>query len=204
MSPELFSPEDFGLVDSRRTEHSDCYALGMVIYEVLSGRVPFSHCEGYTVMLKVGKGERPLRPEGAEGILFTDGIWTILERCWVPKRDDRPSVEDVLQVLEEASRSWTPPPLPMVEDSPAVNFSTQYLPDSSADESSEPSHVFDYGRRALRCLTSGAIPEDQLISTIEVIFSSGKVSDIVQCVEGNGAQMFIDIMNKVCHCVCYL
>ena len=26
MSPELFYPESFGLRDSRRTKHSDCYA----------------------------------------------------------------------------------------------------------------------------------------------------------------------------------
>jgi len=38
MSPELLDPERFGLPDSpeanRPTRRSDCYALGMVIYEV--------------------------------------------------------------------------------------------------------------------------------------------------------------------------
>ena len=37
MSPELFDPESFGLQEGRPTKASDCYALGMVIYEVLSG-----------------------------------------------------------------------------------------------------------------------------------------------------------------------
>jgi len=37
MSPELLDPERFGVTESegnRPTRQSDCYALGMVIYEV--------------------------------------------------------------------------------------------------------------------------------------------------------------------------
>jgi len=37
MSPELLYPEKFGILGSendRPTRESDCYALGMVIYEV--------------------------------------------------------------------------------------------------------------------------------------------------------------------------
>ena len=40
MSPELLGPDQFGFNDSRLTKESDCYALGMVIYEVRSGQVP--------------------------------------------------------------------------------------------------------------------------------------------------------------------
>ena len=34
MSPELLYPERFGAEDSQPTTQSDCYALGMVVYEV--------------------------------------------------------------------------------------------------------------------------------------------------------------------------
>ena len=34
MSPELLYPDKFGATDSRPTTQSDCYALGMVVYEV--------------------------------------------------------------------------------------------------------------------------------------------------------------------------
>lgn len=34
MSPELLCPEMFKFTDNRPTPQSDCYALGMVIYEV--------------------------------------------------------------------------------------------------------------------------------------------------------------------------
>jgi len=39
MGPELINPEQFGLEDNRPTKSSDCYALGMVIYEAISGKV---------------------------------------------------------------------------------------------------------------------------------------------------------------------
>lgn len=34
MSPELFFPNDFGIERFQLTKESDCYAFGMVIYEV--------------------------------------------------------------------------------------------------------------------------------------------------------------------------
>jgi len=65
ISPELFYPEDFGLEDSRRTKQSDYYALGMVIWEVLSWQVPFPKYGPCTVVVKVSRGEHSERPQGA-------------------------------------------------------------------------------------------------------------------------------------------
>ena len=100
MSPELFIPEEFGLKDGRPRSSSDCYALGMVIYEVLSGQQPFSKYRGYAVVVRVLQGERPLRPRGVGGVWFTDDIWGVLQRCWKRSPGDRPRVEDVLHRLE--------------------------------------------------------------------------------------------------------
>jgi len=109
MSPELINPQGFGLRDSRRTESSDCYALGIMIYEVLSGSVPFvRYRESAVVKFKVLRGERPERPQGVEGDWFTDEVWSILERCWKHEPSDRPSIDCVLQCSEEASRFWMP------------------------------------------------------------------------------------------------
>ena len=95
MSPELIDPKRFEFETSRRTKCSDCYALGMVIYETISGRLPFHQHMGLTVFVRVLAGERPLR--GAE---FTGDLWNMLERCWEPRPGDRLSIEVVLQCLE--------------------------------------------------------------------------------------------------------
>jgi len=120
MSPELFDPESFGLKDSRLTKHSDRYALGMLIYEVLSGQVPFSRHHGYAVVVRILKGDRPERPQGIVGTWFTNDVWSILGRCWKSVPDDRPRIEDALQCLENASRSWILPSSQTVAGSPAT------------------------------------------------------------------------------------
>ncbi|KAF9644872.1 kinase-like protein [Thelephora ganbajun] len=109
MSPELLDPERFGLDDSRPTEESDCYALGMVVYEVLSGHSPFPGCKDPVVIRKVMDGERPERPQAIQGTWFTDGLWEMLERCWEPRPDDRPSLKTIFQSLEGVARPLLPP-----------------------------------------------------------------------------------------------
>jgi len=105
MSPELLYPDQSGLGDSRPTKQSDCYALGMVIYEVLSGKVPFAPFNRYIVMRKVMEGERPERPEGTEGVWFTDDLWRMLNRCWAAKPKRRPHIAVVLRCLGRVSRA---------------------------------------------------------------------------------------------------
>jgi len=138
MSPELLNSKIFGLNLIRKTKSSDSYALGMVIYEVLSGQVPFFQHHGYIAVRKVLDGERPERPQGARRGWFTDDVWRILEHCWQPKPTDRPSVKVVLfrwECLEEVSGSWTPPSPLMVEDSQSADSSTWSSPVLTTEES---------------------------------------------------------------------
>lgn len=127
MGPELFDPE---IIDHRQTKYSDCYALGMVIYEVLSGLVPFFQYASSIISEKVLKGDRPERPQGVDGVCFAGGVWEMLERCWAPQPGNRPNVEGVFGCLEAVSRSWVPPPprsispvISSTADSPTQGFS---------------------------------------------------------------------------------
>ena len=116
MSPELLNPEQFGLKDSRRTKESDCYALAMVILEVLTGQVPFPRYEGFVVVTKVVNGDRPERPQGPGAAWFTDNLWEMLEWCWSSDPKLRPAVEAVLKCLEWGSTAWCPLPLSADDD----------------------------------------------------------------------------------------
>ena len=133
MSPELLDPES---QIHRRTKHSDCYALGMVIYEVLSRRIPFYRYTDFVVFGKVVKGERPEKPRGSEGVVgFMDDVWEVLELCWASLPRDRPSIKDVLKRLEKAASSWTPPSLLSAVASSAANSSTWGTFDTTSEQS---------------------------------------------------------------------
>ena len=138
-SPELFYPEKFGLTECRPTGPSDCYALGMVVYEVLSGKAPFYCDKGFVVIAKVLDGERPKRPrESGEG-WFRDDIWNLLERCWTPRPGCRPRVEAVHRCLKDAMTGTLPSPL-MIADPAMVGPPTQG-PDPGRKENEDENQV---------------------------------------------------------------
>lgn len=126
LSPELIAPQQFGLKKSRMSKSSDCYAFGMVIYKVISGKPPFYKDPHYTIPFKVVNGDRP--PRGAK---FTGNLWKMLESCWAPQPNDRPDIRDVLQFLQIASNASDPP-------SPGSRGETKTDSDSrdSSDDSS--------------------------------------------------------------------
>ena len=105
MSPELIVPEKFQLAKSRLTRSSDCYALAMVIYETISGNVPFHEYAETVVSIKLILGEHPSR-----SAVFPDDLWKMMELCWTSQPNDRPNIADVLQCLRAASGLSEPSP----------------------------------------------------------------------------------------------
>ena len=66
-------------------------------------------------MRRVIEGERPGRPQGGEGVWFTDGLWGTLEQCWLPQPKDRPTVETIHECLDQVP-AWQPLPLSAEDD----------------------------------------------------------------------------------------
>jgi hypothetical protein len=60
MSPELLDPGRFGITDYRPTKQSDCYALGMVVYEVRTDYDRFHLHNGLTCVPEGSLRERTL------------------------------------------------------------------------------------------------------------------------------------------------
>ena len=102
MAPELLDPEPFC---SHNTRESDCYSLGMVIYEVLSGEAPFSATHHiHDVISDIIAGVRPGRPQGTQGIWFTDSLWELLDLCWRKDPAARPPLTTVLRCLQNTTQ----------------------------------------------------------------------------------------------------
>jgi len=187
------SPERFGLKKIRPTKPSDCYALGMVIYEVLSGQVPFYRYGDAGVVVRVLQGKRPGRPRGAERKWFTDDVRRVLEGCWEHKPDDRPSVESVLRCLEEGSGFWTPLPR-MVGDSATTNSPTW----SSADPSGEGST--EEGETPSLSQPLSPLPKGDVVAKIPIPIipdmSTALLCDVTNT-DDRGGSKFAAVLDKV-------
>jgi len=111
----------------RLTRESDCYALGMVIYEVsclpsslwslinssqvLTGLRPFHHLHTCFPVLAIVRGERPGKPLNADSLGFSDKLWELVQSCWSESSSARPTTQRVFDSLSHASRTWVPPPV---------------------------------------------------------------------------------------------
>ena len=116
MAPELIRPLEFDLDQSQLSREGDVYAIGMVVYEIVTGVRPFG-LENFgesRMVYAVLDGMRPAKPENAETIGFGGGVWDLVEKCWMEDRTQRPDSRDVRQCLTVAA-SWSPsvPPGPM-------------------------------------------------------------------------------------------
>ena len=103
MSPEPLTPLVIGSEAIHPTIFSDCYSLGMVIYETTSGHRPFHGDTDFMTTVKVLGGEHP-----RQGVEFTQELWEMLERCWASQPSERPNIDDILRRLEIVSSLSVP------------------------------------------------------------------------------------------------
>ena len=78
----------------------------MELRQVLCGTVPFPGLNMVTVAIEVLRGTRPIKPDDAASLGFTDGLWEIVERCWSADSNARPTFGAVLSRLNDAAASW--------------------------------------------------------------------------------------------------
>ena len=71
MAPELFQGRSF-------TRKVDVYAYGILLWEIVSGNLPFSGYVGADIRDKVLRGDRPL----TTGIACSMRMKSLIEICW--------------------------------------------------------------------------------------------------------------------------
>jgi len=146
MSPELLDPLRFGS-SGRSTRESDCYALGMVVYEVsrlrssqlsliypsqvLTGLRPFYHLWAYLPVPAILRGERPEKPLDAKSLGFAYTLWELVQSCWSESSSTRPTARQLLDHFTTASLDWVPPAV-----YPAIRVDTSDITDSDSHGSS--------------------------------------------------------------------
>jgi len=58
------------------------------------------------VVNAVMEGVRPIKPEGAKQLGFSDELWKTVKLCWLEARDERPGVGDIVSCLNDAAAFW--------------------------------------------------------------------------------------------------
>ncbi|CAE6499584.1 unnamed protein product [Rhizoctonia solani] len=102
MAPELIGSDSPNVPCGKPNFASDVHALGMTIYEIFSGTLPFFGLKREPqVILAIMNRELPERIPG----VFTDEIWNLVSQCWKHNAQERPTARQVLNVLHELHRS---------------------------------------------------------------------------------------------------
>ncbi|KZO98410.1 kinase-like protein [Calocera viscosa TUFC12733] len=105
LAPERLDPDRFGLKPSQSSSPaSDVYALGMLIYEVFTGQMPFYEIKNPLVLVgRIKNREKPTHPGDLARPGLTRRLWGFVDRCWEHDRSVRPAAEALEPVLQHAS-----------------------------------------------------------------------------------------------------
>src|SRR5437763_10792799 len=87
-------PQCFNVKSFVRNEKSDIYTLGVLLWELSSGKPPFESVEAYSIIHQIINGQRELPIDGTP--LEYIKLYT---KCWDEDPEKRPTIEFILMTL---------------------------------------------------------------------------------------------------------
>ena len=101
-TPEYMSPEQ---VEGKETDpRSDFYSLGVILYEMVTGRVPFEGDTPFTIGVK-HKSEPPRNPRELNGQI-PEELSRLILRCLAKEKDKRyQTTEEIISDLDKIEKS---------------------------------------------------------------------------------------------------
>lgn len=97
MPPELFSMQSDCC---RLSQKADVFALGMILYEVISGQAPYSKLSAPQVVVQVSRGKRQPLPEQVPRTLVD-----VYKACVAGEPKDRPTLAELTKLLAKFHES---------------------------------------------------------------------------------------------------
>lgn len=96
-----FSAGELLTEETLPTRMSDVYALAGVILCAMSGERPFYRKKtGAAIILAISRNEQPVTADHP-GLPENDPLWALLRQCWSPVPTERPTITQVIAMLEE-------------------------------------------------------------------------------------------------------
>merc|ERR1719401_108587 len=92
MAPEGAESNAYGL-------EADIFSFGLMMYELVTGEVPFKGMQGTRVVASIMMGTRPSLEKVPEGACNTI-LRSVLSACWAQKPEDRPAAAILAKHLE--------------------------------------------------------------------------------------------------------
>ncbi|RGB25787.1 kinase-like domain-containing protein [Rhizophagus diaphanus] len=92
---EYIEPQCFKSIKYKKDKKSDIYSLGVLLWEISSGRPPFSGCERNLLKDHIKDGNREEPTEGTP-LKYQQ----LYQKCWDGEPKSRPDIEEVYEILK--------------------------------------------------------------------------------------------------------